>query len=1008
MHNDCTITAFDIKHPCIYSIFEKAGKCGSDGGDGGRGGIGGLGGFSGTSILIDKNDEVKIYTNYTRSGTSGVPGKPGLGGIRGDYAQRTFLIFIYPILIKSLTLNLAELLDNKGFEERFDKSVSTLERCTNNGNIYLYKNSVAQIMPERSQLSFYNHETEYLNFLTEVRKEFEETRLLERDFCKFLINNTSVMPNLKNLIERTKILNDFESRGLLPFLLEEIVDFYNRAENLNDKMVLLYIYATVQSTINRFNSQEETTLIINVKKLFEITRDEIKKWESLERQNVKFLYKSNYESNLKIKIDEAQSFIETLQEDIENEEREVNKNIREILEKISKLKNESLENDRNYTNSKQEAEEELRKTLFLKLTMGVFKIGCNALMLVGFQGQIAGSILQTGLDIGTNIASSHMAKPITIKTTSFDTTLDKALGDYKTYLKDLNSKELAKIESEVKTLETHEKIENKMESVEKVSNNKPLEVRIEELPESRSKYKVQIKYGESMLNENNPKEAEKYKNMVEKAKAKYESDNLKAEKAFDHLGKFSKSLKVAKIISEVNKDYNDEYKIGKEEIEKIKEEVEKNANIYRNLDKVEKEIEEFQNKLLKQIQNELKSFTRDLQGRSLISFNFKEWQMSKRLDELKSEMMSIMDKVESTKLKNSMNRMEQAIKTIIDIHRGIANYKQQIEFSNLIADLTQTELQIGVPIEYQNELNSLKKTILANIIKESYEKALKAFKYWSFPFYCDQIYNVRFHHVIEDSNDSNIERLIKSYSDHLDKLFQIINNDDVEIKASIDNYLQNFEFDSDYAFYQWSSHDFPFEIEQLLAGEKVVLYADVKTTIFDALKFCTLNIRIDIKSNNSANQELNELLKHVFVELTHSGISNYKFKDDIYVINLHHNSDKKVSFRYQYGSTSLNNANESYKKLASNKPILSPYTFWEIKLDPIINDHKFQIFNAISSITREQKEISVSLFGIGQYVKNSCNQNFNTTICKEKRDSNQNFLGKCSVQNIYSSVLRHN
>ena len=134
----------------------------------------------------------------------------------------------------------------------------------------------------------------------------------------------------------------------------------------------------------------------------------------------------------------------------------------------------------------------------------------------------------------------------------------------------------------------------------------------------------------------------------------------------------------------------------------------------------------------------------------------------------------------------------------------------------------------------------------------------------------------------------------------------------------------------------------------MLRGEKVVFYADVLSTTYDALKFNEIRVKIEIKSNSSLNQRLKGLLKNFLVELTHSGVSNYKFKEEFYVINLHHNSDQKLTLSYQYGSKGLDNTNKVFEKLASNKPILSPYTFWHIKLDPI-NDPITQ--NQISKIT---------------------------------------------------------
>ena len=241
--------------------------------------------------------------------------------------------------------------------------------------------------------------------------------------------------------------------------------------------------------------------------------------------------------------------------------------------------------------------------------------------------------------------------------------------------------------------------------------------------------------------------------------------------------------------------------------------------------------------------------------------------------------------------------------------------------------------------------------------------------------------------------------MIKYYSDNLNRLLNEIKNEDAEITKK-DIYLQSLVFENDLLFYEWSSNDFPFEIAKLLNGNKTVFYADVRKTQFDALKFCTINIQIKIKYNSTVSQNLNSLLNEkVLIELTHSGISNYKLKNDIYVTNLNYKSDKKLLLLCQYGSKSINNANEAYRKLSSNKPILSPYTLWEIQLKPIIKNH-VNIFNEISSIIKDQNEI---MHGIGKYLKDEYD---GKSICKNKRDSNKKVMNKCSNRDNYSIVRK--
>jgi hypothetical protein len=208
----------------------------------------------------------------------------------------------------------------------------------------------------------------------------------------------------------------------------------------------------------------------------------------------------------------------------------------------------------------------------------------------------------------------------------------------------------------------------------------------------------------------------------------------------------------------------------------------------------------------------------------------------------------------------------------------------------------------------------------------------------------------------------------------------IVRNSKVEIKPSIDNHIQSFSFEKEHAFFKWSSHKYPFEVKQLLSGEKTTLYADIKDAKFDAIKFCTLYLLIEIKSTNSTlNEKSRKFFENFFVELKHSGVSYYKYKQDTFIINMNYDSGEKLLLRYKYGSTSIENTNESYRKLAENKPVLSPYTFWEIKLDPISPKDKINLFDGILPIFKGADEIIISLNGKGQYVTESMKRNYQTT-----------------------------
>ena len=147
----------------------------------------------------------------------------------------------------------------------------------------------------------------------------------------------------------------------------------------------------------------------------------------------------------------------------------------------------------------------------------------------------------------------------------------------------------------------------------------------------------------------------------------------------------------------------------------------------------------------------------------------------------------------------------------------------------------------------------------------------------------------------------------------------------------IDNNLQRWPTSE--SFFKWSSDTHSKEIKQLLSGESALFYADITKSRVDALKFNAAYITVEIKSDNGSNKTLNSLLEHFYIELTHSGVSKYKFKDKYYSISSNYNWNEKLLIRYQYGGSVC--ANEACRKLAENKPLISPFTLWQMKIEPI-------------------------------------------------------------------------
>ena len=141
---------------------------------------------------------------------------------------------------------------------------------------------------------------------------------------------------------------------------------------------------------------------------------------------------------------------------------------------------------------------------------------------------------------------------------------------------------------------------------------------------------------------------------------------------------------------------------------------------------------------------------------------------------------------------STIQRLENTIEIIINIYDRVEQYKEQIDFTNYLSTITQTERTSGIPAEYEKEINKLKKSISSNIVVELYDQALEAFDYWSFPFSCvlTEGLDTKMNTDLEDK-DLMIESRVKV----LGRLLEIMKNSEAKINFGFDNYIQGLVFD---------------------------------------------------------------------------------------------------------------------------------------------------------------------------------------------------------------------
>lgn len=415
----------------------------------------------------------------------------------------------------------------------------------------------------------------------------------------------------------------------------------------------------------------------------------------------------------------------------------------------------------------------------------------------------------------------------------------------------------------------------------------------------------------------------------------------------------------------------------------IEQEIEANQREIQELIHLEDLLIDLHNKLVDrelEILNKINS--EEKSGASLIYKN--NYLVKNILGELKyivgklSSIRSSLLSDSQAKLLNPIRRVQFGVDTMSQIYTQIESLQQHKDLATFMADITASEKTrtSNIPIEYQNSILSLKKRIMSNVIRERYTRSLQAFDYWSFPFYCEFRKRLKLNESRIDTGSS--QQTVDFYSANLIAMYDLLNDYDTTIVPEIDNNLMYYSFNKT-VLAVWSTQNHSSEIRSLFNGSVATFYADINECRFDAVKFSVVQIRVETKENSSANTRLDQFLSHIDVELTHSGRSYYKWRTNVRIIDSYLNTSHRLSFTYQYnclGKDNCGDANAVYKKLEKHKPLLSPYTFWEIRFK--FGNDSHEKLAEIQSIVKYNL-VSISLIGKGTYVtkkQNNGDQNF--------------------------------
>lgn len=269
-----------------------------------------------------------------------------------------------------------------------------------------------------------------------------------------------------------------------------------------------------------------------------------------------------------------------------------------------------------------------------------------------------------------------------------------------------------------------------------------------------------------------------------------------------------------------------------------------------------------------------------------------------------------------------IEQMLESINATSDIYERIEEYREKRMLAEYIA-------KMAAPTATDPRIESYKQKVQRNIVLEHYSRAVAAVKQWAFPFADDFLGNFAVLKTFAEQYTvtdfmTHVVASMESLRDKVDIYHTEINS----LRDQI-TWVGDFNAESPNGpFFVWDATRNPLQIRDLLLGKRVVLFANVAHTSdrLTAVKFNQVELQFKYKGGIMP-KSIAEALSGVMVEMTHCGTSYFKHDNKLYSMT----NDSGFALKYHYGRSG--NENVVYTKMRNGDFMLSPYTYWAVKVD---------------------------------------------------------------------------
>ncbi|KAF2075887.1 hypothetical protein CYY_002823 [Polysphondylium violaceum] len=344
---------------------------------GGLGGLGGPGGRAGRICIYSPLDRQVLTFKATLK--NGANGSNGLNGQYGDTLSLSKDVFINAKLNFDY-FNIPQI----SLQDRGNQIQVIVPDNTRSIDLPTNKDVVES---EKVKSNFIGSRIEYINYILNLNNGLKHIDIISAPYIKGTINNVSKISLneiLLRLIEISTCYSDSHNPDtFMSFyyqLKEDLTLFLNKAKKENTLFSLelvntiKYIYQLICSSIFRFKTLKDVFIVTNIKPFLNVISNNINTLESLKKIDVIKMYKENYSSSIHAKINEARSFIQQLEDDIQLSQDQLIQDLNTLIQES----NEEIKKGQEEITELQQKSFQLKRNFALRLGFNFVKIGCKA------------------------------------------------------------------------------------------------------------------------------------------------------------------------------------------------------------------------------------------------------------------------------------------------------------------------------------------------------------------------------------------------------------------------------------------------------------------------------------------------------------------------------------------------------------------------------------------------------------------------------------------------------